>query len=194
VHPLPVVAVRELLDDASRASSAFEAANGLVCPDGCGACCESPSIEATVLELLPLAAAAWDEGRADALLADLAGLDDPLRCVLYESAGRGPGFGRCRDYAHRPSVCRLFGAAAFRHGSGRLELVTCRVRREQDPVAIAHAEAHLAAGLDAPVFSDHGFRQSTLDPALGAERMPINDALARALDLVGLRRQLDDAR
>lgn len=76
---------------------AFADVTRLSCPPGCGACCETPDIEATELEMLPMARFLYDSN---------SGLPDPLRpggCALYVQTG--PGRGRCSAYKYRPAAC-----------------------------------------------------------------------------------------
>lgn len=47
----------------------FQQATGMRCPPGCGICCESLSVEATVVECLPLADAISCQGQAQTTLA-----------------------------------------------------------------------------------------------------------------------------
>ncbi|MFN6972602.1 MAG: YkgJ family cysteine cluster protein, partial [Rheinheimera sp.] len=57
----------------------YQQDRGLFCRSGCGECCQHPGIEATVLEMLPLAFRLIAEQRADQVLNDLAERED-ARC------------------------------------------------------------------------------------------------------------------
>lgn len=51
--------------------SGYQQASGLSCRSGCGECCTQPTIEATVLEMLPLALHLFDQGKAEQTLTQL---------------------------------------------------------------------------------------------------------------------------
>ncbi|MBN1930050.1 MAG: hypothetical protein JW786_00390 [Desulfobacterales bacterium] len=45
-----------------RKTNRLQQVAALRCPDGCGACCETQQIEATVLEAIPIAEAIFEQG------------------------------------------------------------------------------------------------------------------------------------
>lgn len=69
------------------ATSAFGKRAGLSCPPGCGQCCETPDIQATELEMLPMARSITQTGKTETL-GDLS----RGTCVFFEP-GPGPGAG-----------------------------------------------------------------------------------------------------
>lgn len=168
-------------------TAALRSATGLSCPPGCGACCENPHLETTVAELLPIAFELDARGEAEAVLEKPAVQEGSGRCVFFEPDG--PGRGRCSIYAHRPSVCRLFGFGAVRTRRGR-ELALCRVHREADAETAQAAAAHVSDGGRAGDFSLVGPVVSGIDPALGTRPMPLNEALREALSRVLFERSL----
>jgi uncharacterized protein len=176
-----IEAVQAALAGIDRPVEAFEGATGLRCLAGCGACCETPEVETTALELLPLAFELVRAGTAEAWL-QRARAAAGQRCVNYLSDPGTPGKGRCEAYGGRPAICRLFGSTA-RIRDGRTELVTCRVKRRETPDRVAAAEAAIDV---APLLADLARTVTSLDPVLGRERLPINEALARAIERVGL--------
>jgi Fe-S-cluster containining protein len=165
------------------ATSAFGKRAGLSCPPGCGQCCETPDIQATELEMLPMARSITQTGKTETL-GDLS----RGTCVFFEP-GPGPGAGRCNAYELRPLVCRLFGFAARRSKSGRAELASCRVHQTQSPEGLKRAL--LLAG-EAPQFQDEFTRLAGLEPGIGWELLPINVALKRALERVYLHKMRSD--
>jgi len=170
----------------------FVAASGLACPPGCGACCLSPEVEATVVELAPMAAALIDAGRAEATLAALAAAPRPAPCVLYQPDPADPRRGRCSAYATRPLICRLFGFGA-RHGrDGRPELVTCKTMRAADPERMAAVSADELLVRRAPIMADHAHGLAADFPGEGTELLPINAALEQALHRELLHRRMAD--
>jgi Fe-S-cluster containining protein len=183
-----------------RAIDAFALASHLVCPPGCGACCNSPEVEATTVELLPMAESLVVDGRADEVLAALdaalargvsapvLGEPAPSRCVMYRPDPADAARGRCGAYTVRPLICRMFGFGTRRTRTGRTELVACRVMRAFDPTRMQSVEGDTAVLSVAPLMADHV-------QALGVEGdvarlRPINMALRDALERVVLERRL----
>lgn len=177
--------VRLALEALDVHSESVEAASGLRCVSGCGACCNSPDVEATVLELLPFAFELLQRGDAGEWHARALEAEGKP-CVIYRPDPWFPERGRCSEYTHRAAICRLFGSTARRARDGARELVTCRVRKEALPDAVESARALLAADPSGPTMAELARTITSLDPSVGAERMPINLALARAIERVGL--------
>jgi uncharacterized protein len=178
-----------LLSNLAQRGSTFAALSGLRCRTGCGDCCRNPHIECTTLELLPVAFLLHDEGTAEATLdsLDLAAPGDG--CLFLERKGfahDGKQLGRCSRYAHRPSVCILFGASARRSGDGKLESVACRVMKEDDPGRVASANEFLAQGAtgETVLATEASLALMGLHPILGAHPVPFHEALRAALETV----------
>ena len=136
-------AVLKELEAVTARSDAFGARAHLQCPPGCGACCLSPNIEATVAELLPLAEAVASRGNGSQILEQLRAVVDrgDSRCFFYtpadsDASGRT---GRCAEYAHRPVVCRTFGFAGHCTKDGAPALAACRTMAEASPDAVRAA-------------------------------------------------------
>jgi Fe-S-cluster containining protein len=176
---LPIPAILELFSRIEAETSAFAGASGLRCPDTCGACCESPNVYTSVVELEPLAQALVARGQAEAAL-DRAAAAGPGPCVFY--ASHGPGQGRCTVYALRPMICRLFGFAAVRDKQGRPELAGCRAHKALQPEAMAHARALVAGGEPVPMMTDWQQQALELGTSATGALMPINQAIEQALE------------
>jgi len=157
---------------------------GLRCPSLCGACCDSPKVEATVLETLPLAEEIYRRKEEKALLIALEKKrnQDDFKCVLYRANPGFPGIGRCSYYGFRPLVCRLFGFAFRRNKLGNLEFSACKVMKERPPEAVHEVESGISETLDAPVYQESFMRIASLDPGIGYRCLPINGALREALE------------
>lgn len=169
---------------ADEATATVIAGTGLACPTGCGACCTRTPPHVSSSDVAPIARAAIESGEAEALL-ERARATGPGPCVLF-APGQLPG--GCTVYAIRPALCRLFAFAAVRDKHGALELAVCREHKLADPAAPARVRAYLDAGGPAPACTD--IQQDAHDPDDGpAELVPINDALARALERELLRSQ-----
>jgi len=187
-----------------RAIDAFTRVSHLACPPGCGACCNSPEVEATTVELLPMAEALVAAGRLDEALAALdaaiargtrevgPGEPAPSRCVMYRPDPADPARGRCGAYTERPLICRLFGFGTRRARTGRTELVACRVMRASEPARMQRVEADETTLALAPVMADHVHALGGESPGDDARARPINEALREALERVVLARRMRD--
>ncbi|OHD74519.1 MAG: hypothetical protein A2V99_08515 [Spirochaetes bacterium RBG_16_67_19] len=184
--------MRALYRRLDRRITSFRRVSGLGCPPGCGECCLSPEVEATVLEMLPLALDLRRRGLVEPTLARLGpGGEPPRPCLFYSPAPLGAFGGHCSVYPWRPLLCRLFGFAAVAGPEGRPELAVCgRMRAALPDRTRAAAAAVLAGRLRAPLMRDWSLAAYRLDPALGANPLPINSALKQALERVGLEQGL----
>jgi len=159
--------------------ASFREWSGLGCKFGCGKCCLKPDIEASPLEFLPFAVALHREGATDEWLAklDTAG---PI-CVIFNE-GQG-GAGLCSRYLHRGLICRLFGFSARRNKYGRKELVTCQVIKTGQGPAYQRAEETINEEGSVPVLTAWYARLRELDPVLGDQLLPINQAIRKAIEV-----------
>jgi len=181
-----VAAVHAAVD---RRTRAFADATGIGCPPGCGQCCLSPNVETTVAELLPLAEHVVQTGRADEILdrIDTAAAAEDTRCVLFDADSDNPTRGRCSMYAHRPSLCRLFGFAGRRDADDRPEFSPCWIHGHTQPEQVAAARAEVHAGnIALPLFTEATMRVNAAAPNLDGRPQPINAALRRAIQSTGL--------
>jgi uncharacterized protein len=179
---LQVIEVYRLVD---AAVAAFAKRTGLSCPQGCGHCCSSEKVEATVLECLPLAFLLFRSSQAERMLQLLEENGDDKHCVLYRPDLTQAGLWGCSQYAMRTVVCRLFGFAGNPGRDGVARLALCRVMKEaadsdQTDVAAYDPLAPM------PLFVEAGLRITTMHPGLGTVRLPINVALRQTLLKVGM--------
>jgi Fe-S-cluster containining protein len=164
----------------------FQLRTGLRCPDRCGICCDSPHVEATVLECLPLAREIFwrKEEERISLAIEKKAHEEDLRCVLFVADHGTTGLGGCAYYPFRPLVCRLFGYAARRAKTGRIELCPCKVILEflsEKPIQLGSQEVHRPYP---PIYQDSFFQIAAMSPEMGFRLLPINAALKAALDYV----------
>lgn len=178
-----------VLRDIDAATAAYAAASGIKCRAGCGQCCLGQNVEARVIELLPMARRLIEADLAYEVHERATSAPDSA-CVLYRPDARDATLGRCGQYAERPSICRLFGFAAIRGKTGGRELAACQWHKKLQPEVVAAAQRDIDAGGDVPLFPDFGMRLRALTttPPL-AEMLPINEALARAIEKVALSRR-----
>lgn len=159
------------------------------CPPGCGICCRSPNVEASALEMLPVASHLYGSGGLDLWL-EAAERTEGRACIFHTPDKLQYGHGRCAIYPFRPLMCRLFGYSAVRDKNGRPTLVTCRLVNRLVPEQAAAARAAVAQGAEIPFMTDVTSALQGIDPHLGSALMPINEAFLRAVERVGLIYQL----
>jgi uncharacterized protein len=176
--------VMDLYAQIDKAVAEFQLKSGLRCPTACGACCPTANVEATVLEMLPLAHEILCKGRAVEWLERLSAHKEPDRCILFSKLPLPDGPGHCSVYTWRPVLCRLFGFSAVRGRTGDKTLSVCRQIKHMDPQG---ATAAMALADQAPCFVHYSTQVYALDPVLGARLMPINTALRHAVERLGLR-------
>jgi len=171
------------LDSAVRT---FRIRSGLRCPKKCGVCCESPQVEASALECLPLAWEIFHRGEEEHIASAIEARqrEEALQCVLFAGDSDSPKCGKCSYYRFRPLVCRLFGYTSRRNKSGWLELCVCRVMREETPAKALSWRDQDISPIDPPVYQDWFLQIAGLDPATGFRLLPINAAIQAALDHV----------
>ena len=164
----------------------FQLRTGLRCPRRCGVCCQSSQVEASILECLPLAREIFRCRKAEDVAWTIEQKEregDP-RCVLFDPDEEGGAMGRCLYYARRPLVCRLFGYAARRDKTGRLEFRPCRVMRADASHTLSFSHLQGTHDADPLVYQDCFLQIGSIDPGMGMRLFPINTALKKALEHV----------
>jgi uncharacterized protein len=176
--------VLNLYEELDRRILRFQKATGLKCPQGCGACCVFQEVEATVLEVLPLAIESFSAEQENILYARIEeeeGKGDRI-CILYQPDLRTPGNGKCTCYNVRPLLCRLFGFAARRNKQGNLELCTCKLLRATSSPELQKAGEKARSKFSLPVYQEISMRIATLNPGMGFRRLPLNLAIKSAIE------------
>jgi len=181
----------EIYEEIDRQTAALKAMTGLRCPPGCGTCCSSPDIEATELEMLPVARELFRRREALSWLGRLRAAVDEGTCAFYQPKRSARGEGCCGMYILRPSVCRLFGYGAVQNKYGIAQLAVCTVMKAVIPRAAHDAARAVERGLAAPRFTDFARQVAGLEPALGERLLPINRALRLALEREALALELE---
>jgi uncharacterized protein len=160
--------------------SAFQDATGLHCPTGCGHCCETQTPFVSVADMMPIAVDVVARGDGEALYdRAIANADAGAPCAIFQP-GRLPG--GCTEYELRPMLCRLFGFAAVRDKHRHPRLALCRIHARDLPDVSARATAFVDDGGAVPLFAEWQAEVDSLDPDGSREQLPINVALARALE------------
>jgi Fe-S-cluster containining protein len=171
----------------------FQLATGLRCVQGCGACCNSSKVEAMPVEMLPAVAELFRREEAEQWHERLmTGRYDFERCLFYSPEPVVPSNGHCLMYTWRPSVCRLFGFAAFTGKHGRAEFEACRWLKAASPDLLASARKEIARGLDVPLLSQYSVQIFGQDATRLNRVVPINRAIRLAMERYAL--HLDMAR
>ena len=163
--------------------SGYQQASGLSCRSGCGECCTQPTIEATVLEMLPLALHLFDQGKAEQTLTQLEELPEVSSCFFYQRLSFDGKQGQCSVYQQRPSICRVFGVAGYRDKLGKTALSVCKTIKADK--AEKYQQHLIMLGEQPPPMMMNAKEQvNELDYSLGAKHYPINEALRLALEKV----------
>lgn len=168
--------------EVSHQFSAYQHQRQLFCRSGCGECCLHPGIEASILEMLPLAIQLHDDGLAEETLTQLKQSEKP-GCFLYKATSEDGKQGHCTSYAHRPAVCRLFGAAGYTGREGQIELSVCKVIKADHPFALQETLIALESSPPPMIRAGKALIQQ-IDYELGQRNLPINEAIALAIEKV----------
>ncbi len=165
----------------SEAFSSYQTKTGWNCIAGCGRCCLNPDVEATPLEMLPMAFKLHEEGVLEEWLTKLE--TSPKKHCLAHVPGKEPWQGKCGQYETRPSLCRMFGVAGYYDKNHSLTLSVCRDIK--DAYQITEMPKNLSRD-EVPMMSDWSLKMNALHPELLHHKMPINQALHAALMKVSL--------
>ena len=179
--------LQKVYDEMSEAFASYQASTKLNCLNGCGRCCFNPEVDASVLEMLPMALRIYDEGKLDEWLERLENAEDKS-CLVYKSTGPN-GQGHCSIYKERPSLCRMFGVAGYTNKYQEVTLSICKYIKEEYPQYLAHAEANAEK---APTMKQWSNRLMTIHPELIQNKKPINLALKEALERVAFNMQFQN--
>jgi Fe-S-cluster containining protein len=160
--------------------SAYQASTGLACPPGCGKCCLNPDVEASVLEMIPLALKIYDEGKVDEWLLKLETTSQTYCLFLTQLPGSDKSF--CGSYNERPSVCRMFGIAGTFDKYHSVTHSICKHLKEIYPIIPQ-------ANKETPLMPLWSSRLAALDPELIQNKLPVNQALHAALEKIAFTAQ-----
>lgn len=171
--------LQKIHEEISFTFTRYQTQTGLQCLPGCGRCCLNPEVESTPLDMIPMALAIYDEGKLEEWMEKIK-TSKSSYCHVYVP-GERDGEGKCGRYRERPSLCRMFGVAGYYNKNKEIVLSICRVIKEN------YGQSSIPSNLNAqetPVMSDWSLKLTTLDPSLIHERVPINNALLKALEKV----------
>jgi Fe-S-cluster containining protein len=184
-------------DQAAFLASAAASGATLVCPHGCGLCCEPFVPDITAAEAA--FAAEWLLSHKPELAAEVASwtLDDRPQappCPFYR---RSMPEAHCAIYPARFLVCRLFYASGVRNKDGYATFRPCAhmplaafPERGGERPSLAGEELVRIFGAEPPIMADYSAQIVALFPSEASETALILDALPKAISRVGLSHSL----
>lgn len=178
-----VRAVERVFAALDREIKTFQNSSQIRCLEGCGKCCFKPDIEATPLEFLPLAFDLFLTRRIDEVYEDLSN-NEKAYCHLFAPKPLSLDKGSCGQYVYRGLICRLFGYSAMKAKNSERKYVTCKVIKESQPEKVEAVQAGLKQDGKIPMMSDFYYQIRSIDPDLGTNRYPINEAIKKAIEYV----------
>ncbi len=173
-----VNAVEEVYAQVSERFNSFQKENNLSCTTGCGHCCHSPTIECSTLEMIPFAYHLFLQGNTQPIIDKITTKNSPT-CILFQALDLAEEKGFCTQYEGRPSICRMFGAWAKKSKNGQYQLSLCKVIKKN------HTGTILVNELEHTL--DMSYWRSlivNIDPRLGEELLPINQAIQKAIEYI----------
>lgn len=153
------------------------------CLRGCSKCCHSPNIEASILEMLPLAFFLFKENLANTFYDKLLSNTSDSLCVLYEPILTASRKGACSEYPYRALVCRLFGFSFTRDKIGEPLILACKDIKAEHHEAIEQIGKHAKQGLKVPMANNYHTQLSDIDYNLSMNQYPINEATRLAIEM-----------
>lgn len=179
-----VKSVEQLFTTLDIETNSFQSQTNLHCLSGCGKCCTKPDIDASPLEFLPWAFNLFVTERILDVLDELNKRSHPVCQIYVPLSITDSSSGRCGEYQHRGLICRLFGYAASRDKYGKLQLVTCKIIKEDQPENHEQAAIAINEDLSIPIFTEYYMRLAQIDVRLGNIVLPINKAMIMAIEEV----------
>lgn len=164
-----------------------QVASGVRCREACGACCLSPHVEASPIEMLGIVKRLKRLNKLELVFSHMENHPDQKICVFYQPTSQDGTQGRCGVYEDRPSICRLFGFAGRKTKHHHVEIGFCKVHKDDAPTTIEQWEQKVAAGQVPvkmlPLFSVFRLKiQSACPSPKWNELMPINQAFLKAAE------------
>ncbi|MGB4268983.1 MAG: YkgJ family cysteine cluster protein [Spirochaetota bacterium] len=149
------------------------------CPYGCGQCCNTGShnIEASIIEMLPLCVYLYENNSYQFWINKACN----NLCPFYEAETLYNNTGRCAVYEYRPLVCRLFGFSFMKNKYGAIVPVTCPTLQKQ---FTAQKNTTAVTPEMLPLMSTFSLQSIMIDPAIGTNRYPIDEAFRKAMNYV----------
>ncbi|HSZ25709.1 MAG TPA: YkgJ family cysteine cluster protein [Cytophagaceae bacterium] len=179
-----IIQVESFYTDLDKDLATFQSQSNLSCLSGCSACCHSPEIEATVLELLPLALHLYKENQAEEFYKSLLTNESSSLCLLYKPILANLRKGACTEYQYRPMVCRLFGFSFIRDKESKPIMLTCKTIKSNQQKEYQEISNQAEQGLAVPFAGDYFMKLTNIDFYLTQHQYPINEAMRYALEML----------
>jgi hypothetical protein len=90
----------------------------------------------------------------------------------------------CRIYPVRGLICRLFGFSAVTDKNNKPKFAACRIIKASKPENSLKVNEFVAKGGKIPIIPNLYRKLSAIDPGLGNEFLPINQAMKKALEII----------
>jgi Fe-S-cluster containining protein len=178
-----VQAVEKVFNSLEKELASFKNATDLKCLSGCGSCCHNPEINATPIEFLPFAYDLYKKGIAYEWLEN-SEKETLNLCRIFRPFLTDGDVGFCGHYKFRGLICRLFAFSASTDKMGQPKLATCKTIKTNFPEEHSKAVEHINSGGKVPIMSDYYHQIRSIDPDLGRQLLPINEAINEALKVV----------
>ncbi|MBC7450821.1 MAG: YkgJ family cysteine cluster protein [Cytophagales bacterium] len=163
--------------------AAFQTKAKYSCISGCSKCCQSPTVEATILEMLPLAFHLYKENKAELSYDNLLDNTSSL-CALYMPLKTVIQKGGCSEYPYRALICRLFGNSFTRDKIGEPSLLTCKDLKAEYPKEMDAIRLEAKEGMQVPLATNYFQKLTEIDYQLTLKQYPINEAMKLAIEMV----------
>jgi Fe-S-cluster containining protein len=177
--------IMQVYEDLDELIAQFQEETGWSCLPGCGDCCQTDRVEASIAEFMPLALHLMENNEMHFWLDKLEKQGEEKQCIFYKPDERIPGHGRCVQYSHRGLVCRLFNFSAVADKYGKKIFQACGIMKKQQ-AARAAALQELIGQRQIPLMTDFSMRIHGINPSLGTKMYPVNQAVRLAIEMTGL--------
>lgn len=169
----------------------FQKRTGLKCPPGCGKCCTSGNVKVAPLEFIPLARHLFQRGEENEWWLYLKEKKEGP-CIFFQTDLSKAKDGHCKVYPWRAATCRLYGFGVRRNKYGFYEPITCNFLKADfynviNDLCQKNLE-HLF-----PIYDYYIIQIASLDPILSTTFLPVNQAIAKALEKFALVYQINSS-
>jgi len=171
--------------------SVFQKTTGIKCLFGCGHCCASGKVKISPLEFIPLAQHLFQRGEVDALWPYLIENQEGT-CVFFREDLTKFENGHCTVYPWRAATCRLYGFGVKQNKYGTFEPITCQFLKNDFYKVIKDLDKNNSKDV-CPSYDSFMVQIASLDPILGRTPLPVNQAIAKALEKYALLFQLNSS-
>ncbi len=173
--------LEEIFIQIEKEAKNYQQTESLLCPPGCGLCCESHEVQACVFEMMPAAIYLIQNYLDEKYYSLLETKPIPEICIFFEPDKHLEGC--CSLYSKRAVICRLFGASRVRDKYGNPRLSVCKKIRQRDSLKIEEISKSQDRILLSPDMEFWHRTVLNLAPPEYSILMPINQALKEALQV-----------